>query len=63
MNNQNRYIKVELLIVFIVLAFFSCEIRDWDNPFDPDCPKELFTPNGFSVSQEGNNCGRTRSGL
>ena len=54
MNNQKRYIKVELLIVFIVLAFLSCETRNWDNPFDTDCSKELFTPSDFTAEQENN---------
>ncbi len=38
----------------LMLVFASCENREWDNPFDPDCPKELFTPANFTAKQEGN---------
>lgn len=40
-------------ILFILLAF-SCQKREWNNPFDPDCPKEIFTPISFKAVQEGN---------
>lgn len=46
--------KVVKYIIFILLVVFaSCENREWDNPFDPDCPKELFTPANFTAKQEG----------
>lgn len=32
----------------------SCEKREWDNPFDPDCPKEVFTPSNFKAEQLSN---------
>lgn len=54
MNKPKEYIKIKLLIAIVLLAFFSCENREWDNPFDPDCPKELFTPANFIAKQEGN---------
>ena len=49
MKKVNKYILFILLVVFA-----SCENREWDNPFDPDCPKELFTPANFTAKQEGN---------
>jgi len=49
MKTPKNHINTKLL-----LAFFSCETREWNNPFDPDCPKELFTPAGFTSTQEGN---------
>jgi uncharacterized protein (TIGR02145 family) len=40
-------------IIFILLLIVSCNNREWDNPFDPGCPKEIFTPNNFTAIQEG----------
>ena len=48
---MNATIKYFLFILLVV--FTSCENREWDNPFDPDCPKELFTPFDFKAIQEG----------
>jgi uncharacterized protein (TIGR02145 family) len=31
----------------------SCQKREWNNPFDPECPKEIFTPSGLTALQEG----------
>lgn len=31
----------------------ACENREWNNPFDPDCPREIFTPNNFTATQDG----------
>ncbi|MCE1198574.1 MAG: hypothetical protein LWW85_06360 [Marinilabiliales bacterium] len=33
----------------------SCTPREWNNPFDADCPKDYFAPTDFKVVQEGNN--------
>jgi len=41
-------------IIFILFIVVSCQKRDWDNPFDPDCPKEIFTPANFQSQQQGN---------
>lgn len=54
MNKSKNHIKIKLLIALFLLTFLSCENREWDNPFDPDCPKELFTPANFTANQEGN---------
>lgn len=41
------------LLIIIQHVFVSCEKRDWDNPYDPEYPKEFFTPNGLTAAQEG----------
>lgn len=41
------------LLIFLVVFLSSCQKRDWNNPFDPECPKELFTPTNFKAVQEG----------
>lgn len=55
--------KVWINIVFqcIIFTLFSCEQREWNNPFDPDCPKELFTPTNFEAIQEENSINLTWS--
>lgn len=45
--------KVKILII-LLLVFNSCQERVWDNPFDPDCPKEAYTPSNFKAEQQGN---------
>jgi len=46
-------INRNIILTFIFLVFLSsCEKRDWDNPFDPDCPKEIFTPGYIVASQQ-----------
>ena len=44
---------LQYLFVFILLLL-SCEKFEWNNPYDPDCPKDLFTPTSPSVTMEGN---------
>jgi hypothetical protein len=40
--------------ILILLAFIpSCE-KEITNPFDPDCPKEIWTPKNFQVFQSEN---------
>ena len=43
-----------LFVYFILICLFSCNKYDWNNPYDPECPKELFTPSSQGVSMEGN---------
>jgi len=45
----------KLFLLIIVLTVVSCQKRVWDNPFDPGCPKELFTPKSLTATQSGNN--------
>lgn len=47
-----KFILINIIILCLVIS--SCDKRDWDNPYDPECPKELFTPNGLNAVQEGN---------
>jgi uncharacterized protein (TIGR02145 family) len=47
------YLKIKILPI-LVLTLFSCQKRDWDNPYDPDCPKEVYTPSNFKAEQQGN---------
>lgn len=42
------------LIITLLSFLLSCQKHEWDNPFDPDCPKETFTPSGFQAIQQGN---------
>ncbi len=44
-----------LSFLFIVqMLFSSCYKFDWHNPYDPECPKELFTPSSPGAAMEGN---------
>jgi len=45
------------LILFLLISAIitvGCQERVWDNPFDPECPKEIFTPDNFTAIQQGN---------
>jgi len=54
MNNPFTHRKY-LWGIFTFFALFSCRERVWDNPFDPECPKEIFSPSYFLATQEGKN--------
>jgi len=43
-----------LFLFFTLFSLFSCQKFDWNNPYDPECPKELFTPSSPGVTMEGN---------
>lgn len=45
--------KIKYYFFIFLLVVASCENREWDNPFDPNCPKEIFTPTSFTATQEG----------
>ena len=45
--------KVLILIISAISLCTSCVKREWCNPFDPNCPKEYWTPTNFKVVQEG----------
>ena len=40
-----------MAIIFIVILTY-CSDRESTNPYDPDCPKELFTPSDLKAEQE-----------
>lgn len=44
-----------ILYILLIISFSNCKERVSNNPFDLDCPKELFTPSDFTVTQEGTN--------
>ena len=46
-------IRIPLLIIIQFFLFQSCTKFEWNNPFDPDCPKGLFSPSGLNVSFDG----------
>ena len=37
-----------------MLFLSACYKFDWYNPYDPECPKELFTPSSPGATMEGN---------
>jgi hypothetical protein len=47
---------MQFLKYCLVSLFFlsSCDKFDWHNPYDPECPKELFTPSSPGATMEGN---------
>lgn len=40
--------------ILFILFLSSCDKFDWHNPYDPECPKELFTPSSPGATMEGN---------
>jgi uncharacterized protein (TIGR02145 family) len=47
--------KINLVILILLpLTFFSCQKIERDNPFDPECPTQLWAPTNFQAAQEGN---------
>ena len=47
-------IKIFLLLLVYLLIFQSCKKFDCHNPYDPECPKSLFTPNSLKGEMIGN---------
>ena len=45
-------LKINILVLIIVILT-SCEKREHTNPFDTECPKELWSPTNFKAVQEG----------
>lgn len=39
------------ILILQILILTSCEKREHTNPFDPECPKELWTPINFQAAQ------------
>jgi len=40
-------------VLFLLLLGTACK-KEITNPFDPDCPKEIWTPKNFQVFQSEN---------
>jgi len=47
---MNKSYIITLLALTIAV---SCQERIWDNPFDPECPKEIFTPTELTAQLVG----------
>jgi len=47
---MNKYL---VQIIYLIIILTSCQKREWTNPFDPNCPKEIWTPTDFKAVQEG----------
>lgn len=45
--------KKAYLLSFLILIFCSCQKYERNNPFDPNCPKEMWTPTDFKAVQNG----------
>ncbi len=48
--------RSDIINILVILAFTlvtGCQ-REINNPFDPECPKEIWTPTGFTAVQQGN---------
>jgi hypothetical protein len=46
--------KTLKFLMLSILFLSSCDKFDWHNPYDPECPKELFTPSSPGATMEGN---------
>jgi uncharacterized protein (TIGR02145 family) len=44
---------INYLLLLVVLMFFSCETPERNNPYDPECPKEIWSPSNFQAVQDG----------
>ena len=40
--------------MLLIVILSSCQKHEWNNPFDPNCPKGIWTPTDFNAIQEGN---------
>jgi uncharacterized protein (TIGR02145 family) len=53
---------INYLLLLVVLILFSCETPERNNPYDPECPKSIWTPTSFQASVEGNSIKLTWNG-
>lgn len=42
------------ILTLLIILLSSCQKREWNNPFDTECPKEIWTPTDFASMQQGN---------
>jgi uncharacterized protein (TIGR02145 family) len=45
----------KIFTLFIVILFCGCQKFQWNNPYDAECPKYLFTPNSLKGEMIGDN--------
>ncbi len=50
MKNLTTYISTGLIIIL----FSTCSEKEWDNPYDSDCPASQFTPYSLKANQTDN---------
>lgn len=53
MQNVFNKIKFKLLAILFLFILTNCTEKEITNPFDINCPKELFTPTDFKAEQQG----------
>jgi uncharacterized delta-60 repeat protein len=46
--------NIALVGCLLIYSLISCDKFEWYNPYDPECPKELFTPSSPGATMEGN---------
>ena len=46
--------KTKAITFIFAILLLSCQERVWDNPFDPLCPKNLFSPIALTVEKVDN---------
>ncbi|MEI7421570.1 MAG: hypothetical protein WCK18_05725 [Prolixibacteraceae bacterium] len=45
--------KKYIFLSIFLLTLMSCQKLFWNNPFDPNCPKDYWSPTNFKAVQEG----------
>ncbi|MEE4197546.1 MAG: fibronectin type III domain-containing protein [Bacteroidales bacterium] len=50
---MNILIKYRFILIglFLIILVINCENRDWNNPYDPECPVSVFTPLNIASAQ------------
>lgn len=47
---MKKYVSFSIILIALLM---SCRTLVWNNPFDPNCPKDIWTPSDFKAVQEG----------
>jgi hypothetical protein len=47
--------RISTISIIFITLFSSCQKFEWNNPYDPLCPKENYTPSSFSAAQNASN--------
>lgn len=53
MKTVNPILPRLIVVLFVIYIISNCTKKDASNPFDADCPKELFTPANFAAQMQG----------